>query len=201
MNNAIVLPEPRHESSVSLEGAIAGRRSVREYSSASVTLEELSQLLWAAQGITGAFRGLRAAPSAGETYPMEVYAAVGRVDGLEAGLYRYIPGEHRLETVATEDSRGALNDAGFNQGALEDPPLVIGITGVVQRTADRFGEGSERYVVLEAGHVSQNIYLQAYALGLGTVALVAFAAEPVSATLGLAEGESPIYLMPVGREE
>lgn len=199
MNNAITLPVPRHESSVSLEQALEERRSVREYSSASVTLEELAQLLWAAQGVTDSSEGLRAAPSAGATFPIEVYAAVGRVEGLEPGLYRYNPGEHRLETVGTEDPRAALNEAGFNQGALEDPPLVIAMTGVVQRTADRFGEGSERYVLIEAGHVSQNIYLQAQALGLGTVALVAFAAEPVSATLGLGDGESPIYLMPVGR--
>lgn len=193
----ITLPSAR-ESSASLEKAIRNRRSVREYTSAPLALEEVAQLLWAAQGITGK-EGGRAAPSAGALYPMEVCVVVGKVEGLAAGLYRYVPDGHRLAKVQDGDFREALMGAALGQDAIGAAPATIVITAEVARCAKKYGERARRYVDMEAGHISQNIYLQAVPLGLGTVAMGAFDDARVGKLLGLRAGEEPLYLMPVGR--
>lgn len=197
----IGLPAADTEGSVSLERTLADRRSVRRYAAGALPLEQVGQLLWAAQGETQPRTGYRTAPSAGATYPLEVYLVAGRVDGLSAGVYRYLPRRHEVERVGNEDLRQPLYDAALRQPMVREAPVVLVITGVTERTADRYGTRAGRYVAMEAGHASQNVYLQATAIGLGTVAVGAFDDGQVSSVLGLDSGEQPLYLMPVGRAE
>ncbi len=155
----VTLPPPRTQGGMSLTEALAHRRSVRSYTEQSLTWEEISQLLWAAQGVTDP-RGFRAAPSAGALYPLEVYLV------LPEGWYHYRPADHRLEVRGRGDLRRDLWMVGLNQEALLRAPALFVITGVVSRTAAKYGDRAERYVFLEAGHAAQNLLLQATALGL-----------------------------------
>lgn len=207
----IRLPEPRQDGTVSVERALAGRRSVRTYAPGPVPLAALGQILWAAQGVTRpvadpppGFRypwsgGLRTAPSAGALYPLEVYAAVGRVEGLEEGLYHYVPVGHALERVAGGDLREEIRDAALGQAALGHAPVTLVIAGVVERTAAKYGERAERYVHMEAGAAAQNVYLACASLGLGTVYIGAFRDDAVREALGLPPEEAVLTLMPIGR--
>jgi len=193
----VTLPPPDLEGGIAVEAALQGRRSVRQYATRPLPLSALSQLLWAAQGVTGP-QGYRTAPSAGALYPLEILVAAGDVEGLAAGVYRYRPGSHSLVPVSAGDPRGALSSAALNQTAVRDAPAVIIIAAVPERTTARYGERGMRYVYMEAGHASQNVYLQAESLGLGTVAIGAFLDSDTAAIAGLGEGEAPLYLMPVG---
>ncbi|MFW6126032.1 MAG: SagB/ThcOx family dehydrogenase [Chloroflexota bacterium] len=192
------LPEPRLESDVSLEEALLNRRSVREYASRPVSLEEVSQLLWAAQGITAAWGG-RTAPSAGALYPLEVYLVVGRVDGLAPGVYRYEPEEHELAKVSDGDVRTELAAAAMGQDCVKNGAIDIVIACVYDRTTGKYGEQGVRYVHMEAGHAAQNLYLQAAALNLGMVTVGAFLDGSVQEVLGLPQHHAPLYVIPVGR--
>lgn len=196
--NRIALPTPRYDSATSVEQALLKRRSVREYADAPLTLAELGQLLWAAQGVTD-LAGFRTAPSAGALYPMEAYAVVGNVSGLAAGIYRYRPGEHALERTATGNRLAELSKAALGQAAVRDAAVVLVLAAVYERTTKKYGERGVRYVHMEAGHVSQNVYLQAVSLGLGTVTIGAFYDAEVKRVVGLADNEQPLYLMPIGR--
>ena len=192
------LPPPRIEGPVSVETALAQRRSVRAFAPRALALGQLAQILWAAQGITGSRWPLRTAPSAGALYPLEVYIVAGQVSGLAAGIYRYRPADHALTAVATGDQREPLARAALGQGWMARAPAVLAITGVVARTATKYGQRAERYVFMEAGHAAQNIYLQVQADGLGTTAVGAFRDAAVRALLELSGDEMPLYLMPVG---
>jgi len=194
----ITLPEPRQDGEMSVEAALLQRHSVREYSSDPVTLAELSQLLWAAQGITHS-RDMRTAPSAGALYPLELYVVAGRVDGLERGLYRYRIGHHDLLEVSREDLQDELTAAALGQDCVADAAVLIVVAGVVERTAVKYGERALRYVHMEVGAVAQNVYLQAAALGLGTVYVGAFRDAQVKQVLQMAEEEDPFAILPVGR--
>jgi SagB-type dehydrogenase family enzyme len=195
----IQLPEPRFESGVSVEQALRERRSVRTYGDEPLTLEEAGQLLWAAQGITEETRGLRTAPSAGALYPMEVFLVVRKVEGLSPGVYRYLPRSHDLESVRAGDRSGALAGAALGQAPIREAPAVIVLAGVYARTRVRYGDRTERYVHMEAGHVGQNIALQAVALELSTVMMGAFQDQEVARVLGTLPEEVPLYIIPVGR--
>jgi len=194
----VTLPEPKHDSDVSLEESLTKRRSVRSYADAPLTLEEVSQLLWAAQGITDP-AGLRTAPSAGGTYPLEVYAVAGNVKDLDAGVYRYIPDGHKLIKTIDGDIREALAEAALSQEWVREEAVVFVFTGVYERTTGRYGERGIRYVHIELGHAAENLCLQATALGMGPVTVGAFDDDRVSKTLGLPEDETPLYVVPVGR--
>ena len=194
----IVLPEPRYSSDVSVEEALLERRSVRSYAQRALSLEEVSQLLWAAQGMTDP-RGFRAAPSAGATYPLEVYVVVGDVEGVAQGIYRYLPQQHELVRVVAGDLRGDLARAALNQQWVADGAIDIVFTAVYERTTMRYGKRGIRYVHMEAGHAAQNVYLQAVALKLGTVVIGAFDDSRVTEILKLPGGEVPLYIMPVGK--
>lgn len=196
----IALPEVEEASvEMRLTEALEQRRSIRNFTSESISREELAALLWAAQGITQPRAGYRTAPSAGATYPLVVYAAVGSVDSIESGLYRYLPEDHSLRLVVADDLRARLHAAALAQRAVREAAVVLVIASVTERTARRYGNRAERYVAMEAGHAAQNIYLLATALGLGTVAIGAFDDAEVSTVLKLDVNESPLYLMPVGR--
>ncbi|MBN2013842.1 MAG: SagB/ThcOx family dehydrogenase [Candidatus Altiarchaeota archaeon] len=194
----IRLPEPMYSSDISVEEALIMRRSIRAYSQESLTLQDISQLLWAAQGITGQ-RFLRTAPSAGGTYPLEVYLVAGNVEGLAPGVYHYRPDGHLLTRIRGGDYRMELQEAALDQRWIGDAAVDLVITAVYDRTTDRYGERGTRYVHLEAGHAAQNIYLQATALGLGTVSVGAFDDDRVIEVLNATKEETPLYIMPIGR--
>lgn len=191
--DTLILPPPRTDGPVSLEAAIAARRSVRSFTPQGLTLEEVSQLLWALQGITGPKEYLRAAPTAGACCPLEVY--VCRADG----VWHYRPQGHRLERHLTEDVRARLAEAAWNQNFLAQAPVVFAISAVFHRTTRRYGDrGRIRYVPMDVGHAAQNLLLQAVALGLGSVPVGAFDDQAVARILALPPEEEPLYLLPVG---
>ena len=181
---------------MSVEQVLKERRSIRSYEDQDLTLDELAQLLWAAQGITGG-GGKRTAPSAGSLYPLEIYAVVGEVAELEPGVYRYEPVGHELDKVKAGDLRAELAQAALGQMWIQRAPLVLVVVAHYERTAWKYGDRGTRYVHIEVGHVGQNIYLQAHALGLGTVMVGAFTDGQVRNLLGV-EGD-PLAIMPVGR--
>lgn len=198
----VPLPDPVFESKLgmSLERAILERRSVREYSSGPLTLEEMGQLLWAAQGITEPERGFRAAPSAGATYPLEIYLIAGQVEGLSPGVYRYRPHTHDLELISEGDRRQELFNAALQQTPVREAAINLVFSAVYQRTTQRYGERGIKYVHMEVGHAAQNVYLQVVSLGLGTVVIGAFDDQTVQRVLNLPLEEVPLYIMPVGRK-
>jgi SagB-type dehydrogenase family enzyme len=195
----IALPEPRHEGAMAVERALLRRRSVREFSKAALTLAEASQLLWAAQGITGE-DGLRTAPSAGALYPLELYIAAGNVQQLAAGVYKYQPHGHRLTVIAQEDKRRKLAAAALNQNWMQNSAALLIFAGVERRITWKYGQRGIRYMHLEAGHAAQNVFLQALALGLSAAVVGAFDDERVQQVLQMPEDERALYLMPVGRQ-
>ena len=194
----IRLPEPRKKSSFSIEEAIESRRSCRSYTDDPVLLGDISHLSWAAQGITEAKIGFRAAPSAGALYPLEVFLVIGNSD-IAAGVYHYRCGEHALERVKMGDYRKELCEASLEQEWVEKVALDLVITAIYDRTMMKYGEsGRVRYVPMEAGHVAENIYLQAESLGLGTVSIGAFYDDKVREVLSVPSEYVPLYVMPVG---
>jgi SagB-type dehydrogenase family enzyme len=196
---AIALPAPDTTGTRTLESTIASRRSRREFTGAPVSLATAGQLLWSAQGITGGGM-LRAAPSAGATYPLETYLLAGAVEGLAPGLYRYHPQGHRLELVRAGDLRREMAAAALSQMWIAQAPMTVAIAAVYDRTAARYGrQRATRYVDMEAGHAAQNIYLQAEALGLGTCTVGAFDDARLRTVLGLPAQETPLLLLPVGK--
>lgn len=185
----IKLPPPELKGKVSLEEVLSLRRSIREYQNKELTLEQIGQLLWAANG-KNKFR--RTVPSAGALYPMEVYAVY------KEGVYHYQTNNHSLKLVKKGDVRADLAKAALGQEWVRLAPLSIVITGNYEKCARRYRERAERYVHIEAGHIGQNIYLQAVTLGLGTVAVGAFYDEEVKKVLKLPEKETPLYIFPIG---
>ena len=196
---AYMLPPPEIEGEISVEEALANRRSRRSFQDTALSAEQLSQILWAAYGITEPTRGLRTAPSAGALYPLEIYVVIGSVTGIDAGLYKYDPHEHKIIKVIDGDVREELSTAVLSQAMVRSAPITVMYTAVFSRITERYGErGRERYVYMEIGHSAQNIYLQAEALGLGTCAIGAFTDSRVSELLSLPADEEPLYFLPVG---
>jgi SagB-type dehydrogenase family enzyme len=187
---------------MSLEEAILKRRSRRDFRDSPLTLGEVSQILWAGQGITDK-AGLRAAPSAGALYPLDLYLVVGKqgVEGLGEGVYHYLPQSHSLEPALQGDVRQTLARLSLEQMFIAEAPLSLLITGEYERTTRKYGERGVRYVHMEAGHVAQNVCLQAEALGLGTVTIGAFQDEKISQALSLPPSYRPLYVMPIGHPE
>ena len=194
------LPSPETTGTMSVEEAILRRRSIRSYTDDSLSLQDISQLVWAAQGITEPATGKRAAPSAGATYPLEVYVVVGAggVSGLADGVYRYDPSNHRLENLLRGDLRTELANAALGQRFIGEAPVNIVVAAVYGRTTGRYGDRGIRYVHMEAGHVGQNLYLQAVARGLGMVTVGAFDDDGVQRLLQLHADQKPLYIIPIG---
>jgi SagB-type dehydrogenase family enzyme len=185
-------PPPDTETGMPLVEALKLRRSVRSFESGELTLEQLGQLCWAAQGITKESSGFRTAPSAGATYPLEIYFL------LPGGVYHYIPQKHVAERVKTGDARKALQSEALGQRWVGQGAAVFVIAADYSRTSGKYGARAARYVVLEAGHAVQNILLQAVALGLGGCPVGAFDDNGVSNVVRLADGLEPLYIIPVG---
>ncbi|HXY88238.1 MAG TPA: SagB/ThcOx family dehydrogenase [Candidatus Acidoferrales bacterium] len=185
------LPQPTLKGNMSVEEALNTRRSVREYSSTDLSDNDLSQIMWAAQGITG-LHGFRTAPSAGARYPIDVYVVNA------TGVYHYLPLNHSVEKIREGDVKDDLMRAAFNQNAVGHAPLDLVITGVYERTAVKYGDRAERYVCLEAGHVAQNVLLQCTALHLGAVPVGGFDDAKVQDVLGIGRDNRPLYIIPIG---
>lgn len=195
----IPLPVPAHSGQQSLETLLQQRRSRREYTDAGLSLAEVGQLLWAAQGITDA-RGHRTAPSAGALYPLELYLVATRVDGLAHGVYHYHPQGHSLGHTAAGDVHDALATAARSQSAMQQAAAVVVFTAVPARTEKKYGKRARRYVDIEVGHAAENLFLQAGSLGLATVVVGAFDDRAVTTLLHLPAGQEPLLLMPIGRD-
>ena len=200
-NSQIRLPPPSQKGSLSLEEAIARRRSVRDFSSQPISQSQLSQILWAAQGISNTGGSYRTVPSAGATYPLELFVVCGLngVEGLADGIYHYRLDSHSLVVHRSGDVKLPLAKAALDQEFIYQAPVDIVICALYERTLRRYGARGERYVHMEVGHAGQNIYLQATALGLATVAIGAFDDERVREVLRLDKPYKPLYIMPVGR--
>jgi SagB-type dehydrogenase family enzyme len=197
------LPQPDVIGSVPLEKTIKSRRTIRSFASRGITLKDLSQILWAAQGIIeeGGFR--RSVPSGGALYPIDVYAVVGEsgVDEIESGVYRYEPGTHEIALVKEGDLRRELAKAALGQMWMAGAPVNLIITAEYSRSASKYGERGVRYSMIEAGHAGQNIFLEAEALGLGAGIVGAFNDREVVWVAKLRSGHEPLLLMPVGHKK
>jgi SagB-type dehydrogenase family enzyme len=190
----IPLPDPHPYRGLSLEEAVQARRSRRAYSGQPLSLAELSRLLYAAQGITQPQGELRAAPSAGALYPIELYAVAHNVAGLEPGIYHYAAPAHELELVRQGDQRAAVTKAGAGQGHLGQAAVCFILSAVFQRTRWKYHERAYRYTLVEAGHIGQNLYLAATSMGLGACAVGTFLDDDLNGLLGL-DGEEEAALL------
>ncbi len=198
---AIKLPNPIAEGGLPLWQVFAARRSVRHYGQKPMTMNVLSQLLWSTHGITGRAgqRELRNAPSAGACYPIDAYVVVNSVKTLEPGLYRYLPEDHALMLLRAGDVGSEAAKASLGQTMCRQASVTFLWTAVLPRTTGRYGERGRRYVLLDAGHVGQNIYLAAAALGCGCCTIGAFDDDAMNRLLGVdGKVETTVYGAAVG---
>jgi SagB-type dehydrogenase family enzyme len=198
-NKIIRLPAPKADGETSVEKALRERRSIREFKRQPLSLAEVSQLLWAAQGIT-ASGGRRTAPSAGALYPLELYLVADSVEGLTGGVYKYRPDGHELIRAVEGNKKIELSQTALGQTSVRDAAAVLLLTAIYERTTARYGERGVRYVHIEIGHVGQNVCLQAVALRLGAVVIGAFDDPQVKKIANLAAKEEPLYLIAIGRK-
>jgi SagB-type dehydrogenase family enzyme len=206
----IDLPAPRFDGPVSVEAALKNRRSIRSYLETPLTLADVSQLLWAAYGITKTFDnmpaflrgGLRTAPSAGALYPLELYLAAFNVTGLPAGIYWYNSEKHQLVRLIEGDRRKEVSEAAFNQEMFKTAAAAIVYSAVFERNTRKYGQrGRDRYVCMDLGHSAENVYLEAYALKIGTCAVGAITDLWMKKAVGMTRAEEPLYIMPLGKVE
>ena len=210
---AVQLSPPKLDGRCSVEKALATRRSVRAFKDESLSIATLSQLVWAAQGMTqkmdappgwswGTWQGgKRTAPSAGALYPLELYIVASKIDGLKPAVYRYNPQTHELLNVGAGDKRSELATAALGQKWIEGAPCVFVVGAVYKRTEVKYGKRASRYVHIEVGHAVENICLQAVALDLGTTMVGAFKDDEVKKVLGMPEEEQPLAIVPVGKRQ
>ena len=197
---SIPLPKPSFDGSVSVEKAIKERRTIRDFQEKALPLAHLSQLLWASQGITDPKEGKRAAPSGGALFPLDIYLIVGEkgVEGTEAGIYHYLPEKHLISLLSKGDRRKEIASASLWQMWMARAPVIVIITAEYRRITGKYGERGIRYALMEVGHVGQNLFLQAGALGLGAGIVGAFNDADVSKVIGGPSQHEPLLIMPVG---
>lgn len=197
---AMKLPRPRIEGTISVEQVIQQRRTTRGYGDKVLSLDQLSQLLWSAQGVTERHGFKRAAPSAGALYPMDLYAVVGQscVAKMKAGVYRYESEGHTLSLVTTDDLRDEVARASLSQNWMAKAPVNFVITAEYSRITGKYGKRGIRYALIEAGHMGQNLFLQAEALGLKAGIVGAFHDETLIRVMKLPSSHEPLLVMPVG---
>jgi len=200
LSKDIVLPGPSFKSDKNFEKVLRNRRTKRIYSERELNKLILSQLLWAAQGISDENRKFRTAPSAGALYPLEIYFIIQNKGCKELvnGLYRYIPEGHRIRLIKSGNLSSSLGEVGYSQDFFSESPICFIITAVPIRTTKKYGERGYRYIYIEVGHVGQNIQLQGVSLGLSVGIAGAFRDNKLKNLLGLDKNEIPLYLMPVG---
>lgn len=194
----IDLPEPSTDGTLAVERAISQRRSVRKYSSEPLSLSDLSQIMWAAQGITGS-GGKRSAPSAGALYPLELYVIALAVEDLPSGIYSYEPDSHTLSSVhVNQGILGQISEMAGGQNFVAEAPAILVYSAVYERSTGKYGERGKRYVHMEVGHSAQNVYLQAEALDMATVMVGYFDDQMLREAVRAGEGETMMALMPIG---
>ncbi|MCL2481354.1 MAG: SagB/ThcOx family dehydrogenase [Spirochaetaceae bacterium] len=200
-----LLPPPKTNGNISVEKALANRRSQRLFQDKAISADQLSQILWAAYGITKPVTeykflrgGFRTSPSAGALYPLEIYAIIGKVEGIEPGAYKYISEDHKIVRVIDKDVRNELSEAAMGQRIVREAPVTIFYSAIFSRTTEKYGERGYRYVFIDLGHSAQNIYLQAEALQLGACAIGSLKDSRVSQILKLPTEEEPLSLMVIG---
>ena len=198
-SNSVELPKPMRTGEISLEQLLTERRSIRKYTEEKLTISEIGQMLWSAQGITNR-QGYRTAPSAGALYPLELYVVVGRVQGMEKGVYHYDSKQHKLIRTTDSDMRRPLAQAALSQSSVKGAAAIIVFAADYGRTTKKYGKRGIRYVHIEVGHAAQNLFLQAGALELATVVVGAFDDDRVARLLQLPVQLRPLLLMPVGRK-
>lgn len=206
----IPLPAPKTDGHYSVERALLTRRSVRSFKDEAMSLSVVSQLVWAAQGITqktdapsgwswGTWQGgRRTAPSAGALYPLELYAVAGNISALAPGIYKYKPQSHQLERVKTGDHRAKLAQAALGQEWIRTAPCVFVVSAIYSRTEVKYDSRAERYAHIEVGHAVENICLQAVAMELGSTVVGAFKDGDVKELIGMPDGEEPLIIVPIG---
>lgn len=196
---ALKLPEPSSQGQTSVEEALSQRRTVRQFARRELDLAQISQLLWGTDGLSNP-RGLRTAPSAGATYPLELYLVVGErgVTGLAPGVYHYRPAPHSLELIQKGDLRAAVARASLHQSWMAEAPVMVVFAAEYRRCMARYGERGIRYTHMEVGHAGQNLFLQAEALGLACGIVGAFQDQTLQKTLNLPSAHEPLLVMPVG---
>jgi SagB-type dehydrogenase family enzyme len=195
----LALPDPSPEGGVALWETIKARRSVRRYAARPVSLADLSQLLWASQGLTDRTMGqaLRSSPSAGALYPVETYLAAHNIEGLSPGIHHYSIPNHELEEVRPGDFRNAAARGALDQGMAAAAPVVFIWTAVFPRSKWKYRQRAYRYVYLDAGHIAQNLALAAVALGLGTCQIAALYDGEINSMLGIDGVEESVLYMSV----
>lgn len=192
----ISLPEPDTIGTMPIETAIFKRRSAKAYADTPITLSQLGQMLWSAQGITSD-DGKRTSPSRGAVYPVTLFVVADKVTDLDKGLYQYIPEEHALGLVRNGDL-GSNWETITKQTYPQAAPAVVMVSGDIYKQYARYGDITERLVTQETGHIGQNMYLQAESLGIGTVVLGGFDTEVARTFLGTEPQEKVLYLIPIG---
>ncbi len=202
MKKEIILPKPDYKGRLSVEEAIYGRQSIRKYSKDPLSLREISQMLWSANGINidGTTGPTRSYPSAGGLYPLDIYLAVFNVKNLGKGLYKYIPEKNKLRITLRGDLKSALYEASYYQNMFGSAAEVIIYAydySILKRIYDK--RGIERYAHMDIGHSAENVYLQAESLGIGTVAVGAFNDIEIEKILNIKDKEI-LYLLPIGKK-
>jgi len=195
----INLPTPSTPGTVSVEKALKNRRTIRRFANKALSQAQLSQLLWAAYGVTDP-RGLKTTPSAGALYPLDIYVVVGerQVIDLAPGVYHYLPEKQALRSRRPGDVRNAVARASIYQNWMAEAPVMIVITGEYRRSQIKYGQRGIMYTHMESGHAGQNIFVQAEALGLGAGIVGAFDNAAITRTLELPSAHDPLLIMPIG---
>lgn len=184
------LPKPLLKGSKSVEECIFERESIRSFKDKVIEIEKISQILWATQGKKG---HKRTVPSAGATYPLEIYVILK-----DKGYFHYNIDRHALELIIDEDISEKLASASWNQQFISEAYLNVILCAIFARTTQRYGERGVRYVFIEVGHCAQNIHLEAVSLGLASVPIGAYEDDKVKAVLDLPKNVEPLYIIPIG---
>ena len=199
------LPAPDTQGAHSLVECTRTRRSIRQYSDSPISIEHLSRLLWAAQGVTQP-DGKRATPSAGGLYPMHIRVLVRRVEGLEPGIYDYLGDNHSLHIIGGLPSDEAVQAVGIgNQPWLAESAAVLGVVADMDGATQHFasqppeGERGKRYVYMETGALAQNVHLHATDLELGCVLVAGFDDTKAREVLKLSPEREPMALICLGQ--
>ncbi len=188
----IMFPKVETKGKLSLEETLWQRKSTRSFSGKALTTKQIGQLLWAAQGVNRPANQHRTAPSAGGTYPLEIYYIVSD------GVYHYLPDQHAAVQVKSGNMWKALNKVGLTTESAYNAPCIFIITAVIERTYSKYKEPAEHYVYLEGGHAAQNLLLQLIPLGLGGVPNGSILTPKANKLLGMSKEEQPIYILAVG---
>ncbi len=198
----IALPGPERSGGAGLYALLEARRTQRSFADRPLHMAQLGQLLWCAYGVSGqrGGRALKTAPSAGATYPLEMVVVAGKegVQGLPAGAWRYLPGEHALAPLREGELRPALAEACLGQAWLAQAPVSIVIAADYERCTSRYGQRGVRYTHMESGFAGQNVFLAAYSLGLAAGVVGALDDSAAARVLGLSEPLKVLLVMPVG---